>query len=106
MNDKLNQWLALIDDMDRGKIKMAEEKNEKIKSALDEIGTLTGDAEVRRMAELQEKWERDWNSSISYATKKAKVETAKKLLKNGVSVEIIADATGLTKEEITSLNIK
>lgn len=105
MNDKLNQWLAVIDDMDRGKIRMAEEKNEKIKSALDEIGTLTGDAEVRRMAELQEKWERDWNSSIAYATKKAKVETAKKLLKSGVSVEIIADATGLTKEEITSLNI-
>ncbi len=96
---------------------MAEEKNEKIKSALDEIGTLTGDAEVRRMAELQEKWERDWNSSIAYASKKAeekgkkagereaKLETAKKLLKNGISVDIIVNATGLTKEEITNLNI-
>ncbi len=108
MNDKLNQWLAIIDDTDRGKIKMAEEKNEKIKSALDEIGTLTGDAEIQRMAELRDKWERDRISEISYATKKgerkAKLETAKKLLKNGISVDIIVDATGLTKEEVTSSN--
>ena len=27
MEDKLNQWLALIDNEDRGMIKMAEEKN-------------------------------------------------------------------------------
>ncbi len=96
---------------------MAEEKNEKIKSALDEIGTLTGDAEIQRMAELRDKWERDRISEISYATKKgiekgvekgerkAKIEAAKKLLESGVSVEIIANATGLTKEEITGLNI-
>ncbi len=116
MNDKLNQWLALIDDMDRGRIKMAEEKNEKIKSALDEIGTLTGDAEVRRMAELQEKWERDWNSSIAYASKKAeekgkkagerkaKLETAEKMLEKEIPIETIIEITGLTKEEIMNLN--
>ena len=30
MEDKLNQWLALIDNEDRGMIKMAEEKNKTI----------------------------------------------------------------------------
>ena len=33
MEDKLNQWLALIDNEDRGMIKMAEEKNKTIKEA-------------------------------------------------------------------------
>lgn len=31
MEDKLNQWLAFIDDYDRGKIKMAETKNKTLK---------------------------------------------------------------------------
>lgn len=104
MNDKLNQWLAVIDDMDRGKIKMAEEKNEKIKSALDEIETLTGDEEIQRMAELRDKWERDRISEISYATKqgekKATLKTAKKMLEKKIPIETIIEITGLTKEEI------
>ncbi len=33
MNNKLNQWLALIDGEDRGKIEMAKQKNEVIKEA-------------------------------------------------------------------------
>ncbi len=33
MNDKLNQWLSIIDDTDGGKIKMAEQKNKKISTA-------------------------------------------------------------------------
>ncbi len=108
MNDKLNQWLAVIDDFDRGKIKMAEQKNEKIKSALDEIGVLTGDEEIQRMAELRDKWERDRISEISYATKmgekKAKLEIAKKMLEENIPMQVIIKVTGLDKKEI--INIK
>ena len=33
MNNKLNQWLALIDDTNKGEIEMAKEKNKIIKDA-------------------------------------------------------------------------
>ena len=33
MNNKLNQWLAFMDDTDRGLIKMAEEKNKVLQKA-------------------------------------------------------------------------
>ena len=31
MNEKINQWLAFIDDNNREAIKLAEEKNDKLK---------------------------------------------------------------------------
>ena len=109
MNDKLNQWLALIDDTDRGKIEMAKEKNEKIKSALDEMIYLTGDEEVQRLAELHEKWEMDWNSSMNSARKEGikqnQKETALKMLQKGIDIKTIMEVTGLTKEEIKKLTV-
>ena len=111
MSDKLNQWLALIDDTDWGKIEMAEKNNKTIKSALDEMEYLTGDEEIQRLAELKEKWEMDWNSSMNNAKKegeeegerKEKIRTAKNLLKENVEVQIILKVTGLTKKEIEEL---
>lgn len=107
MNNKLNQWLAFIDDTDRGLIKMAEKKNKVLEKARVEINYLTGDAEVRRMQELREKWEMDRISALSCAESKGKEyekkKIAKKLLKENVNIEIIMSATGLTKEEIEDL---
>ena len=111
MDVKLNQWLAFIDDKDWGMIKMAEEKNETLKKARIQMNYLTGDEEVRRLAELREKWESDWNSSISYARnqgkaegeKEQKIKTAKKLIKLGMNIDQIANITDLSKEEIQKL---
>ena len=69
MDEKINQWLAFIDDKDRGKIKMAEKKNKTLEKARKEMTYLTGNAEIRRLAELREKWEMDWNSSMDYSKK-------------------------------------
>ena len=43
MDEKLNQWLAFIDDYDRGLVKMAEEKNKTLEEAKVEIKRITGD---------------------------------------------------------------
>ena len=72
MNEKVNQWLAFIDDYNQEVIKVAEEKNDKLKKARIEMDYLTGDAEVRRLAELREKWEMDRVSAINYATRNRK----------------------------------
>ena len=104
MNEKINQWLAFIDDYDREMVKVAEEKNEKLKKARIEMNYLTGEAETRRLAELREKWEMDRISAINHATRKGKeeksIEIAKKMLKEKVPVEMIEKFTELSKEEI------
>ena len=105
MDDKLNQWLAIIDDTDWGKIEMAEKKNEKIKSALDDMEYLTGDEELQRLAELRESSVIDRGLAMSYARKQEKIETARKLLKKNVSIDIILEVTGLTKEELERIKV-
>ena len=121
MNEKINQWLAFIDDYNKEMIKVAEEKNDKLKKARIEMNYLTGDAEVRRLAELREKWEMDRISAINHTTRKGKeirrkntekengrkdksIEIAKKLLEMGMTIEQIIDATQLSKEEIEKLS--
>ena len=90
---------------------MAEEKNKTIEKARGEITYLTGDAAVRRLAELREDWAMDYESGISYAKKEGikegerenKIETAKRLLKLKMPMEQIMQVTELTEEEITRI---
>ena len=133
MNEKINQWLAFIDDYDGGLIKMAEEKNKTIQKSKVEMNTLNGDEEVKRLAFLREKWELDRNSAISYAEKKryrktgklngrierrkiwdtktekmsgikeTQINVAKKMLMKGMSIKEIIELTDLTVEEIKNL---
>ena len=100
---------------------MAEEKNDKLKKARIEMNYLTGEAEVRRLAELREKWEMDRISAINHATRKGeekrkgraerksgrkeeKIEIAKELLKIGVPIDKIVQATKLSKEKIEKIS--
>lgn len=103
MDEKLNQWLAFIDDSDRGLIKMAEKKNKTLEKARKEMNYLTGDAEVQRLAELREKWEMDRISAINFAKRKVKEEDARKMLQEKLSIEMIERITGLSKEEIKDI---
>ena len=111
MNEKINQWLAFIDDYDRGLVKMAEENNETLKKARLQISYLTGDEEAKRMQWLEEKWEMDRVSEIGYAEEKGKeqgiketqIATAKELLKMNMKLEDIIKVTKLTKEEIEEI---
>ena len=90
---------------------MAEEKNKVIKEAKKEVEYLTGDEEVKRLAELREKWEMDRNSEIGQAQKegeakgkaKEKLEIAQNMLKRKFKIEDIISITELTKEELEKL---
>ena len=116
MNEKVNQWLAIIDDMDEELIKMAEQKNELLRNVKVEFVELSGEEETRRIEELKDKWERDYKSGVSYAMeqgreqgreqgKKSKsIEIAKKMLKSGADIEFIMECTNLSKEEIEKLD--
>lgn len=103
MNDKIDQWICFIDDSNKEAVKMAENKNVVLKKARKELDYLTGDAAVRRMAELREKWEMDEIAIKKHAERIGKEEVAKKLLEMGIEVSKIIEATGLSKEEIEKL---
>jgi predicted transposase/invertase (TIGR01784 family) len=115
MDEKVNQWLAFIDDFDRRLVEMAEEKNETLKKARGEMEYLTGDEEVQRLAWLHEKWEMDRVSAIGYAKREGEtigiskgekqktIEIAKKMKAKGKSINEIMEITELSKEEIEKL---
>lgn len=111
MDEKINQWLVFIDDYNKELVKVAEKKNETLKKARIEMNYLTGDAEVRRLAELREKWEMDRISAINHATRVGKeegakekaIQIAKEMLNESISVETIMKLTKLSKEEIKKI---
>ncbi len=111
MNEKINQWLAFIDDYDRGLVNMAEKKNKTLEKARIEMNYLTGDEEVKRLVELREKWEMDYNSEIGYAKeegieegkKEKAIETARKMKDKKMPIELIIEITELTQEEIEKI---
>lgn len=90
---------------------MAVKKNKLLKKAQDEVDYLTGDPEIRRVLELQEKWAWDEQFYRNIARKEgreegkeeSKREIAKKFLNLGVELDKIIEATGLSKEEIEKL---
>lgn len=112
---KLDQWMQFIGDINEKGVKEAMEKNEVIKKAKEELEYLTGDEEVRRLAELRDKAIRDEKTNLRGAReegiklgevkgeKKEKIRIVKNLIKGNVDINIIISATGLTKEEIEKL---
>ena len=100
-----------LDDYDRGLIKMAEEKNKTLGKARIEMNYLTGEEEVKRLAELREKWEMDYNSGIGHARRQGikegirenQLEVAKKMKEKKIDIHTIVEVTGLTEDEINAI---
>ena len=96
-------------------VDMAKKKDTNLKKAFEKLEFISGDEDLRRIAELKRKYVLDQNSMLEYAQeegkkvgkeigeKRAKRDTAKKLLELGVDIDKIIIATGLTKEEIEKL---
>ena len=78
MDNKLNQWLAVIDDMDRGKIEMAKAKNNIIKEAEVEIKYFTASEEAQYLEDMRDLWESDRATELSYAREERNRRTVKR----------------------------
>ena len=83
MNEKINQWLAFIDDEDKELVEVAEKKNKVLKKARSEVNYLTGDDAIRRMAELREKWDLEYEMSMDYAKQQGEEDGRRIGLKQG-----------------------
>ena len=96
-------------------LEMAEKENKTIKEANEYYEVLTGDAELKRLAEirlmsaLEEQSALDtaksegYNAGIEQGAEQKKIEIAKKLLEKGMKIEEIEEITGLSKETIKNL---
>lgn len=90
---------------------MAKKENELIKEAIEQYNVLTGDAEVKRLAEIRMLSEMEEQAALEVAEgkglergeKNEKIRTAKKLKKMKMPIEQIKDITGLSEEEIREI---
>ena len=91
------------------------EKNKDIKTAGHELKQVSGNDELRRIAELKEKYIRDEAAALDFAKQKGineginqgieqeKIATAKNMLTRNMDINLIADITGLSLEKLTEL---
>lgn len=111
MKEKLNQWIAFIDGERDDLIDMAKKESKIIKDADKEYNVLTGDEELKRLAEIRMLSEMEEHSALLASRKEGKKEgknemkvaIAKKLLEKKMSISMIEEVTGLSKEEIMKL---
>ena len=126
MTQKENQWLSFL-DMERGDLlEMACKENDKVKRAVENYEVLTGDEEVKRLAEIRLMSKLEEKSALDCARedgmkegkeigreegreqeRKETIEKlrqiAKKLKKQKMPTKQISEITGLSKEEIEDL---
>ena len=115
MTNPLNQWLSFL-DMERGELlEMASKENENVKKAMENYEVLTGDAEVKRLAEIRLMSKLEEKSALLTEREEGRTEgkkegikegikkVAKNLLKEKIPIEKIAKITGLSEEEIRKI---
>ena len=95
-------------DMERGDLlEMASKENKNVKKAMENYEVLTGDAEVKRLAEIRLMSKLEEKSALSTAReegiRKGIKKVAKNLLKEKIPIEKIAKITGLSEEEIRKI---
>ena len=83
MKEKVNQWLAFI-DMERGELlEMAQNENEEVKNASDDFEVLTGDEEIKRLAEIRLMSLLEEKSALATAREKGTKEGWKQGIEEG-----------------------
>jgi predicted transposase/invertase (TIGR01784 family) len=107
-NDLLERWLTFLDVKTPEKIlREVIKMDPAINKANERLNFVTQDKEFLRNYHLREMAMSDWTTGINTATEKgamqSKIEIAKNMLEEGLSVEIIHRATGLDMETIQSL---
>ena len=110
--DGMLQWMMFLDNPENKEVDQIMEENAEIKEAKEELDKISQDDLLRRMALKADLAKRDQEQLVYEAErdgkekgkiegkKEGKIETAKKLLQEGISLEVIMKATGLTKDEI------
>ena len=109
--NKKEEWLYFLDYSKREMVEMLAKKNKVIEKANEELEYLTGDAAIKRKAELREKWIMDYKNGIESAEmigiekgiKKKQIEVIKEMLKLGIDKQTICKVAKIGIEEIENI---
>jgi len=97
-------WMKFIKSDDEEVMDMLATRSPQMKKAVGVLKELSADEATRMRYENREKARRDEESRIADAEKKTKVEIAKNLLRIGIPIDRIIEATGLKLTEIETLH--
>ena len=106
--DQLLDWLVFLENPESERVTRKMEENENLKEAVEKLDRISEDEKMQRIIELREKAIRDehaiYAKGIDDGAEKEKLQIAKNMLKENISIDIIIKVTGLTKEEIEKIN--
>jgi predicted transposase/invertase (TIGR01784 family) len=107
-NDPLQRWLIWLDkDSPEGLVEEVVKMDRAIQKAEEKMVYVTQDKEALRAYQMRELALSDWTSGINHAKREGiqegKREIARNLKKIGMPVGQIADAAGLSIEDIAKL---
>ena len=125
--DNLLDWLYFLENPKSERVTEKMKENENLKEAVKKLDNLSEDEKMQRIADLRQKaimdekaiyekgleiglekgiqrgMEKGIEKGIMEGSQKEKIEIAKKMLKLKIDKEIIAEATGLTEQEIEKI---
>ena len=107
---RLLDWLYFLENPKSRRVTEKMEENKEIKEAVEKLDSLSEDERMQRIADLREKaildekaiYAKGLDDGIKEGKQKEKLEIAKKLKSEGISIEKIKQITGLTEKEIKS----
>ena len=110
--DNLLDWLYFLENPKSERVTEKMKENENLKEAVKKLDNLSEDEKMQRIADLRQKAIMDEKAiyekglevgiekGIMEGSQKEKIEIAKKMLELKIDKETIAEATGLTEQEI------
>ncbi len=125
--DNLLDWLYFLENPKSERVTEKMKENENLKEAVKKLDNLSEDERMQRIADLRQKaimdekaiyekgleiglekgiqrgMEKGIEKGIMEGSQKEKIEIAKKMLELKIDKEIIAEATGLTEQEIEKI---
>lgn len=125
--DNLLDWLYFLENPKSERVTEKMKENENLKEAVKKLDNLSEDEKMQRIADLRQKaimdekaiyekgleiglekgiqrgMEKGIEKGIMEGSQKEKIEIAKKMLELKIDKEIIAEATGLTEQEIEKI---
>ena len=111
----LLDWLYFLENPKSERVTKKMKENENLKEAVKKLDNLSEDEKMQRIADLRQKAIMDEKAiyekglevgiekGIMEGSQKEKIEIAKKMLELKIDKETIAEATGLTEQEIEKI---
>ena len=117
-NNLLAKWILFILDPNQMEVKSIMNENDEINKTAHTLENISDDEDIRKRAEILERWELEekWNKASVFeygkeegakegetrGAKSKALDIAKKMLEKSIDIDTICEVTGLSKDEISN----